>query len=412
MKNRLLASGLSLAAAALFAGCGSNPEGSGFPDSGFEPDGAPRIDLDASTPVDGDSAILFKEGGAVFDGASASCAKGEATASREAAYLLFILDGSGSMSSSNKWTAATGAIDAIFGDMKTKADPGIGAGLIVFSDTQDPNLGCGFGACTYPSSRDVGIGFVDQGQLTKLTGRTASPVQPNYKTPTGTALTGGYASLSAYQPTAPLLPGGKKVVVLITDGVPTDTCKTVKQDGTDDYTQNECVKMAATRLAAAAPGGPLQTFVIGVGGLPGDFKNFDAYFLGALAKAGGSAPASCNPKENSPGASDYCYFAVDPSGSSTATQQAFEKAINDIRGQVSSCTLAIGATDAGVIDPTKVNVKLNGTTVLKDPVDGWSYDDPAHPTSVTLHGASCATLKNDPNAKVSIELGCISEGPH
>ena len=411
MRNRLLASGLSLAAAALFAACGSDP-GSSFPDAGVEADGAPRVDHDGSVAVDTDSGSVFKDGGAVYDGASASCATGEATASREAAYLLFILDGSGSMKSSSKWTAATGAIDAIFGDMKTKADPGIGAGLIVFSDTQDPNLGCGFGACTYPSSRDVGIGFVDQAQLAKLTGRTASPVAPNYGTPTGTALTGGYASLSAFKSTAPLLPGGKKVVVLITDGVPTDTCKTKKQDGTDDYTQNACVKMAATELAMAAPGGPLQTFVIGVGGLPGDFQNFDAYFLGALAKAGGSAPVGCNPKENSPGASDYCYFAVDPSGSSTATQQAFEKAINDIRGQVSSCTLAIGATDAGVIDPSKVNVIVNGNKVPKDPVNGWTYDDPTHPTSVTLHGTSCTSLKNDPNAKVSIELGCLSEGPH
>jgi len=311
------------------------------------------------------------------------------------------------MLSSNKWVAATGAIDAIFADMESKADQGIGAGLIVFSDSTDPNLNVDG---TYPTARDVPIAFVDQAHLAKLTERTAPPVAPQSNTPTGRALTGGYAELSALQPLPPLLSGGKKVLVLITDGIPTDRgCKTQNKDGTDDYSQNFCVKMAASELATLPPEGPIQTFVIGVGPLPGDFMTYDPYFLGALAVAGGSSPTGCNPKANAAGGMGTCYFNIDPTGATAmATQQAFTTAINDIRGQVSSCTLGITPSPgAGPIDPTKVNVVLDGNTVPQDPMDGWTYDDPQNPKSVTLHGASCDSLKGNPNAKISIVLGCV-----
>lgn len=400
----------ALGAGAFAPACGGN--GTGFaPGSDFTDAAAPSGG-DASTPgmVDGPS-LDPDAGKSSVDSGLQSCATGEAQASREAIYLLFVLDGSGSMSSNNKWSAATGAIDAIFSDMQTKADPGVGAGLIVFSDVNDPNILCFGGACAYPSAKDIPIGFVDAAQLASLNGRTASPDQPQSGTPTGKAITGGYAELSAFKPTGKLLPNGKKVLVLLTDGVPTDTCKPKSTNGSDDYTVNECVKMAATNLTTVGPAGPIETFVIGVGALPGDYRNYDSAFLGALAVAGGSAPKGCNPKENTPGAADFCYFNVDPTGSSTATQQAFEKAINDIRGQVSSCTLALNPTSAGTINPANVNVTLNGTPIPKDPANGWTYDDPAKPTSVTLHGSYCDTLKNDPNAKVSIVLGCVYKDP-
>jgi hypothetical protein len=82
--------------------------------------------------------------------------------------------------------------------------------------------------------------------------------------------------------------------------------------------------------------------------------------------------------------------------------------LDGIRGQVATCTLGITADGSGTIDPAKVNVLLSGTTVPKDPTDGWTYDDPNDPKSVTLHGASCATLKNDPSATISVVLGCTS----
>jgi hypothetical protein len=321
---------------------------------------------------------------------------------------MFVLDGSGSMRHDNKWVAVTGALNAIFTDMKAKADPGVGAGLIVYSDSNDPNLDTGG---SYPSAIDVPIAFVNASQLQKLSARTSPPVMPQSNTPTGRALTGGYDELQSLMPGAPLLAGGKKVVVLMTDGIPTDQgCKNVNKDGTDDYQANACVVLAKSQLAGKAPAGSVKTFVIGVGPLPGDFATYDPYFLGELALAGGSAPPGCNPRSNAAGANDLCYFNIDPTGATAdATQKAFTEAIDAIRGQVVSCTLNITPEAGAQIDPGEVNVQLNGEKVLQDPNDGWTYDDPNQPQSVTLHGASCDKLKSDPSAKVSIVLGCVTE---
>ena len=71
----------------------------------------------------GSSIISFPDGGARGDSGLEACATGEAQAARLPVYLLFVLDGSGSMSHDNKWVAATGAIDAIFADMEIEGRP-------------------------------------------------------------------------------------------------------------------------------------------------------------------------------------------------------------------------------------------------------------------------------------------------
>jgi hypothetical protein len=305
------------------------------------------------------------------------------------------------MSQDNKWTAATGALEAIFSDMQTKADTGVGVGLIVFSDSKDPTHASG----PYPDSADVPINFVGAAQDSALDTRLSG--KPSGGTPTGTALKGGYGELASYTPMTPLPPGGQKVLVLITDGVPTDNCA---QKG-GSYTTNPCVEEAATELTTASPEGPILTFVIGTGVYPStDLGNFDPSFLGNLAQAGGTGPKGCNPDENTAGATDLCYFEVDPTtGNATQTEQAFEAALNAIRGQVLSCTFPLTVNaDAGTLDPSKVNVTVDGTTVPQSATDGWSYDNPTDPTSITFNGAACTNLKNDPTATVQIVLGCAT----
>jgi hypothetical protein len=145
-----------------------------------------------------------------------------------------------------------------------------------------------------------------------------------------------------------------------------------------------------------------------VGVLPAtDFVNFDPMFLGNLAVAGGSAPAGCDPAANG-GGTNLCYFEVDPSGSASVTQVAFEAAINTIRSQVVSCTFSFtdAGAEGGATDPSKINVALNGTLVTQGPVDGWTFDDPSAPTAISLHGSACTTAKTTPNATVEILLGC------
>ena len=255
--------------------------------------------------------------------------------------------------------------------MQTQADTGVGVGLIVFSDSKDSTHSNG----PYPGSTDVPINFVGAAQVSLLDNRLSGG--PQGGTPTGTALQGGYGELASYIPLTPIPPGGQKVLVLITDGVPTDNCA---QNG-GSYTSNACVQEAAQELTAAAPQGPVLTFVIGTGVFPStNLSNFDPSFLGNLAEAGGTGPKGCNPNENTT-STDLCYFEVDPTaGSATQTEQAFEAAINAIRGQVLTCTFPLNMnTEAGTLDPSKVNVTVDGTTVPQSSTNGWSYNDPDEP---------------------------------
>jgi hypothetical protein len=412
MRRWSRASGLALACAALAvaAACGSSPANDGFPtgsSSGGTSSGGGDASASSSSSSSssssggvgsfGDGSAGQGEGGSLGD---AGCATATAKATKSPVYMLFILDGSGSMSQNSKWSAATGALKAIFSNMQSQADTGLGVGLIVFSDTQDATFGSG----PYPESIDVPINFVGAAQVSALNNRLSG--NPQAGTPTGTALQGGYGELGKYVPLTPIPPGGQKVLVLITDGVPTDNCS---QNG-GSYTSNACVVEAATELKAAAPQGPVLTFVIGVGVFPStDLTNFDPNFLGNLAQAGGTGPKNCNPNENTT-TTDLCYFEVDPTaGNATQTEQAFEAAINAIRNQVLSCTFPLNLNpEAGTLDPSKVNVTVNGQTVPQSPTNGWTYNDPNNPTEIVFNGQACANLKNDPNASVQIVLGCAT----
>jgi hypothetical protein len=336
----------------------------------------------------------------------AGCATGSAQAKRQPVYLLFVLDGSGSMSSDNKWTAVVPALQSIFGEMEQAADPGIAAGLVVFSDSLDSSQGSG----PYPSKVDIPIGFVDAAHQGKLDMRLSG--KPENGTPTHAALSGGYAALEGYEPAAPVQSGGKKVLVLITDGVPSDDCMSIPLITT--YSSNACVVEASAKLAETGPKGPIETFVVGVGDFAaGAFfglGGIDPSFLGNLATAGGTGSSSCNPNETA-STSDLCYFEVDPSQAQTAPalEQKFETALNAIRGQVVSCNFPLQATNLGAVDPTRVNVEVNGMTILQDAKNGWTYDDPGQPTEIILHGAACNSAESDLSAKVSIVLGCSTQ---
>ena len=195
---------------------------------------------------------------------------------------------------------------------------------------------------------------------------------------------------------------------MITEGVPTDGCANLL--GLGSYTSNACVSLAAQKLKEAAPG-PIETFVVGVGDFPStSVTDFDPSFLGYVAQAGGTGPAGCNPAEAS-STSDLCYFEIDPSKSQTASdlQKKFEAALDAIRGQVVSCTFPLQSTGLGRVDPTLVNVEVGGATIVQDPKNGWTYDDPTTPTAIVLHGAACTSATTDITAKVNILVGCATE---
>jgi hypothetical protein len=332
------------------------------------------------------------------------CATAMTQAHFSAVYLEFVLDGSGSMAQQNKWTAVVPALKDIFSQMASSADTGLAAGLLVFSDSMDSTAGAG----PYPSSADVPIALVNAAQNTKLAARLGG--MPASGTPTQTAMTGGYTALENFAPQPPLSENGKKVLVLITDGAPTDGC-IVLASAVNGYPGNPCVMMAAQKLMEAAPKGPIETFVVGVGQFPSAIAfTFDPSFLGYVAQAGGTGPTGCNPAENSM-TNDLCYFEIDPSKATTAAQlqMQFETALNTIRGEVFSCTFPIESSGSGTIDPTRVNVEIGGMTILQDPKNGWTYDNPQKPTEIILHGAACTQAKGNLTEKVSVVLGCMTQ---
>lgn len=91
-----------------------------------------------------------------------------------------------------------------------------------------------------------------------------------------------------------------------------------------------------------------------------------------------------------------------------------------VQGAAVPCEFGIPTLDAGIVDPSKVKVEYtpgNGDPPIEyTPVadeaacaggDGFYYDDPNSPTTVTLCPATCATVQADDGAAIQLLLGCL-----
>ena len=339
----------------------------------------------------------------------AGCAAASKSADRVPVYLHFVLDGSGSMRQNGKWLAVAPALDAIFADLAARADASFGAGLTVFADQRDATIKDNWAG---PYDRmDVPVAYVSDTQLAAL--RERMRTGPNLGTPTYEVLSGQYPLLRGLSPKAPLLPGGRRVLVFMTDGVP-DT------DMPAGVNEVPWSLKAASDEYARAPA--TRTFVIGVGPFPPVVGvDYSPDFLGDLAVAGGTRrSATCDPHEQAKEA-NLCYFQVTPPASGMPTQaeidglkDKFISAVNDIRGQVASCEYAldrINPNNGALIDPAQINVvyidgRGNKSLVPASGSNGWTYDNPADPKQVLLHGAACDRVKADPMSRVTVVLGC------
>lgn len=431
----------------LHAGCGSS-SASEFPNGGEGDGGASETPPDLSLSS-GDGSVPTSDAGKPNGPA---CATAEAQATRLPVYLDIVLDGSRSMDghgprgdtnyvncdnrhtegrsstcflangretdplaptrttavchsdaaasstcsqfvglTGKKWIAVRGALLAYFADAKTRADKRLGIGLRLF-----PNE-----AAKPPTEWEIKPAFVDAAQEGLLRGAIAPPVFPIWSgTPTRTNVDGQAALMKTFVPTAPLESGGKSVLVVITDGIPTGT-------------GNSKAETEAAVLALQQGTPSIPTFVVGVGDPSEDEGQiFDEKFLSRLAVAGGTGPVGCNPAWDgqTPNGTTPCHFQVTPGAKSAATIQAeMSAAIESISDQVQSCELALQQN--APIDPAKVNVVFvagdgKETQIPADGANGWSYDNPSAPTKVTLSGSACADLKADPKAKVTIVIGC------
>ncbi len=204
--------------------------------------------------------------------------------------------------------------------------------------------------------------------------------QPMGETPTLPAMQGALQEAQDY---ATAHPGHKVIVVLQTDGQP-NVC-------------NSTIQAVSTAVAAGVSGTPsIPTYVIGIGS---SLNNLDA-----IAQAGNSGQA----------------IIVDTTQNTT---QELLAALTQIRGSAGDpCDFVLSGTN---IDYTKVNVRFtpsNGSaeSLLQasssaqcDPTTGgWYYDDPTHPTRVTLCDASCKQVTADPLGQVDLLFGCATTPIH
>ena len=337
-------------------------------------------------------------GGGAYDGGSefdASCATAQGQAKRAAAYLEIVLDGSGSMGDDGKWKAAVAALDSIFDEYYAKGDPDVGVGLLIFSDEDDTTKGQG----PYPTAADVPPAFVDQAQYRKLRARL-DKTSYSAGTPTYEALYGGYRVMKPFVPSPPLRAGGRKVVVLMTDGVPRGL----------EHEQNQCNEEAAHERLPSNLGGAIDTFAVGIGPFPTPdaLHVYAPKFLSDLAVAGGTrASANCDPEASD--VANVCHFQITPGGG-----KSVEKLTQEFVAALASIRLSLGCEyqleTSNDMDPTRVNVSWSDAhgehTIVQDSVNGWSYDDAVHPTRVLLHGESCKAVTAADDASLRVILGC------
>lgn len=408
-------------AVVLSPACGSSEPLSTF-DSG--PDTSPTVVL--PPPGDFGDADLNDGGDGGFD-LDGGCAQATAEAKRIPVYMMLVIDGSGSMDGFNgttyvageretdpettaprndltntptqqsgkKWIAVRGALKAFYDGLVAKPDPSLAVGMYLFSSTQAKTA----------SAADVAISYVDAAQATLLKARLSPPIYPQGGTPLGGSVRGQRQFLVGYTPAAPVLPGGKYVMVLMTDGVP-------NADGLTQAQANADVVTSVTNVKNGTP--PATVFVVGVGNPTAQVDQYDEVFLGQLAQAGGAPETGCDPAwSDTKMTGKPCHLQVTPGAKSAAQiRDDFLAAINKIRDKVASCEFTLERPQgAGEIDPTKVNVLYTSGAGVDTPIpqnasNGWSYDNPTNPTKVVLNGKSCSDVKADPDGKIRIVIGC------
>lgn len=357
-----------------------------------------------SGPPQTDSGFQGVDGG-FADGGLVGCAEAQSDLERVGLYVHILLDNSGSMGApispnNAKWEAAKGALYSFFQEAEYQADPNLALGLFVFNN-------CFGGPCDegHFSRPDVPIRFVTTNQANALRNLLRDN-GPGGSTPLYQSVTGQIPVLAGYRPQAPVPEEGNAVLVVVTDGVPD-----VPDGGTAAAVQDALV----TAVEAARTGTPpITTFAVGIGNPTADAGDYDELLMGRIAVAGGSGTEGCLPTwdESSPSTARPCHFQVTP-GEKTADQLQKEllAAINTIRNEAGACEFRLSSIGTKDVDPGQVNVVYRPAqgdeqTVLQDPLDGWTYDNPSNPTRIIFHGSTCNTLRQQSGGKLKVLLGC------
>jgi von Willebrand factor type A domain len=275
-----------------------------------------------------------------------------------------------------RWEAVTGAVIQFFQSADAQL---LSIGLAYFEQI-DPTTSATSCRVQDYSTPEVEIAPVDATQSQKLID-SMKKHYPTGFTPTAPALQGALDHAKAYTMAHP---GPKTIVVLATDGIPTQCMP----NGSYDIGQ-----MIAGPAFMGTPS--IRTFVIAAG------SSSSLMSLSAIASAGGTGQP--------------VFVSDDPSKTTDQIKSAFQRL-----GRTNfSCSYKIPAGgEGGRTDPSQINVVIRTGTggdrrlplfsTSTNCGDGWYYDNPGKPENIMLCPQTCSSLFN---GELRIVVGCASPPP-
>ena len=283
--------------------------------------------------------------------------------------------------SGKKWLALRSALNAFYDGIVAAGDTSHTIGAYLFSDPVT----------------SVPIASLNAAQANLLKSQVNPPnFAYNANTPLVLAMQTQISALQAYGAS---LVDAKRVMVVITDGLP---------NSSPDPKNTGITVVTDARSATTSVG----TFVIGVGDPTADAATvYDEKYLGQLAVAGGYPATGCDPNWNeaSPAGTVPCHFQVTPGArKADEIRDDLSKALDSIRTRF-SCELTLEKKPG--LDPNKVNVVFTPGAgaerlISKEINDGWSFDNEAAPVKVILNGSACRDLSDDTKSSVRLLIGC------
>jgi uncharacterized protein YegL len=221
--------------------------------------------------------------------------------------LELVVDESGSMTG-DKWTATRDALLALYADLHAAADKDTYVGMVTFDDSIQTRI--------EPAA------LTSDWQYTQLRTAIDQPQPHGGGTATYKALEDAYHEIASSPVSS--RPGARRVVVLLSDGVPIG----------GDAEKTQCTQLAANELASPAP---TALYAVGIGPFPSsDSYGYDSTFMGQLAVAGGTAPAGCDPASTD--LANICHYQMTPGADVGLLRQSLVNALTAIRNASGSTT--------------------------------------------------------------------------
>jgi len=329
------------------------------------------LPIDSSRDAEGGAA----NGGAPGDDTVTACNGVAVEAEAVPVDVFVMMDRSQSMGmpveggSTTRWQALHDAVQS-FTEASDAAEIRAGIGFFSRSGAADDALDCDQDLYAEPS---VPIGLVPEIGADLVS--AMDEITPAGFTPTVPALRGAVSYARSW---AQDNPGRATMVVLVTDGFPTQC-------------ENDPNEISLAAKAGYESPEHIRTFVIGVGDVAK--LNLDNY-----ARSGGTRKA-------------YLTDAGD-------VTRSFVEALNNVTNRALACEYQLPAPPDGMkLDTAKVQVVYTPSAgdaeevpsisslaaCAKNANGGWYYDDPEHPSKITVCPCTCARLQA---GRVDVRLGC------